>query len=293
MKNKNWYLLLVMCILLLTSCAKPEEAKNETQKNTETNATSEVQKESPTPTLFIHGYSGGKGSFGGMINRLEKGHFTKKELTLTVDSSGEVQATGKLTKRANNPSIQILFDDNKSHEWNQAEWLKNCLVFIRDTYGVDEVNIVGHSMGGASSLRFLTTYGDDPQLPKIKKFVSIAAPFNNFVEDSNEESVETVLANGPEIQSERYADYVNGFEKVPTEMEVLLIAGDVEDGSLGDEAVAVTDALSVVSLLQSHGNEVQEKIFYGKTAQHSKLHENPEVDQLVATFLWESVKDSE
>lgn len=153
-------------------------------------------------------------------------------------------------------------------------------------YGVTEVNLVGHSMGGASSLRYLTTFGDDTSLPKINKFIGIAAPFNNFVELSNGETIDDVINNGPTVQSERYVDYVNGIEKVSKDIKVMIIAGDVEDGSLSDEAVPVADALSAVSLFKTHGNEVQEKIFYGKSAQHSQLHENKEVDQLVADFLW-------
>lgn len=285
MKNKKWYVALIVGILLLASCGKADEAQQ--KDSLEATATTNTNPQKTTvPTLFIHGYSGGAGSFGGMLKRLEKGEVTKKEIVLTVTADGEVQATGHWTSEAANPSIQVLFKDNKSHEWNQAEWIKNCLVFMRDNYGVTEVNLVGHSMGGVSALRYLTTFGGDESLPEIQKFVAIAAPFNNFVEPGPGETIESVLTNGPEIQSERYVDYVNGSSNLPTAIKILVIAGDVEDGSVGDEAVAVTDALSVVSLLRLHGNDVQEKIFYGKKAQHSKLHENVAVDQLVADFLW-------
>ncbi|OJG87733.1 hypothetical protein RV15_GL001866 [Enterococcus silesiacus] len=270
----------------MAGCTSKKAAQHENQPTTNNTATSEIAQKSSIPTLFIHGYSGGNNSFGRMIKRMEKNDLTKKELVLTVSVDGAVKAKGKLTDKANNPSIQVLFEDNKNNEWNQAEWIKNCLTYIRDNYGVTQVNLVGHSMGGASSLRYLTTFGDDPNLPKINKFVGIAAPFNNFVELSDGETLDDVINNGPVIQSERYADYVNGIEKVSKDMEIMIIAGDVEDGSLSDEAVPVADALSVVSLFKIHGNDVQEKIFYGKSAQHSQLHENTEVDQLVADFLW-------
>lgn len=288
MKNKKFYLILTVCILLIfAGCTNKKESDNENQQVNKKVDTNEVVKKSSVPTLFIHGYSGGNNSFGRMIKRLERNDRTKKELVLTVSVDGKIQAKGQLTSKETNPSIQVLFEDNKNNEWNQAEWIKNCLAYIESKYGVKQVNLIGHSMGGASSLRYLTTFGDDTSLPKINKFVGIAAPFNNFVELSSGETLDDVFQNGPVIQSERYIDYANGIDKVSKDMKVMIVAGDVEDGSLSDEAVPVADAVSVVSLFKTHGNEVQEKIFYGKAAQHSKLHENTEVDQLVADFLWQ------
>lgn len=287
MKKKKRYLLITLSILLfLVACTSEKSVGNVDQGASQTLSTNENIQKSDTPTLFIHGYGGGNNSFGRMIKRMEGNKRTKKELVLTVSAEGEVEAKGKLTGKENNPSIQVLFQDNKSNEWNQAEWIKNCLQFIQDSYSITEVNLVGHSMGGASLLRYLTTFGSDTSLPKVKKIVGIAAPFNNFVELSSEETIDDVINNGPVVQSERYADYANGMEKVAKDINVMIIAGDVEDGSLSDEAVPVADALSIVSLFKAHGNEIQEKIFYGKSAQHSQLHENGQVDQLVADFLW-------
>lgn len=287
MKNKKHYLLMTVCLLIFfAGCASKEASKNEDPQAAKDSSTSETTHQTSIPTLFVHGYSGGNNSFGRMIKRMKKNDLTEKELVLTVSVDGTVQAKGKLTGKENNPSIQVLFEDNKNNEWNQAEWIKNCITYIRDNYGVTQVNLVGNSMGGASSLRYLTTFGNDKNLPKINKFVGIAAPFNNFVELSNGETIDEIINNGPTVESERYTDYVNGIEKVSKDMKVMIIAGDVEDGSLSDEAVPVADALSVVSLFKTHRNEVQEKIFYGQTAQHSQLHENREVDQLVADFLW-------
>ncbi|MBO0440557.1 alpha/beta fold hydrolase [Candidatus Enterococcus ikei] len=287
MKKKKYYLLAMICVLLFfAGCTNKKISDNEHQQAAKNSTATETIQKSSIPTLFIHGYSGGNNSFGRMIKRMEGNDHTKKELVLTVSVDGKVQAKGKLTGIKSNPSVQVLFEDNKNNEWNQAEWIKNCLTYIQENYGVTEVNLVGHSMGGASSLRYLTTFGDDTSLPKINKFVGIAAPFNNFVELSNGETIDDVINNGPAVQSERYVDYVNGIEKVSKDIKVMIIAGDVEDGSLSDEAVPVADALSAVSLFKTHGNEVQEKIFFGKSAQHSQLHENKEVDQLVADFLW-------
>ncbi|EOL42781.1 alpha/beta hydrolase [Enterococcus caccae] len=287
MKNKKFNLIIAVCfLLLLVSCTSQKSSDNENQKVQKDSTNIETIQKSSMPTLFIHGYSGGNNSFGRMIKRMERNDLTKKELILTISAEGEVKAKGKLTSKATNPSVQVLFEDNKNNEWNQAEWIKYCLAYMQTNYDVTHVNLVGHSMGGASSLRYLTTFGDDPSLPKVNKFIGIAAPFNNFVELSNGETIEDVIHNGPTVQSDRLNDYITGSENISKDMSVLIIAGDVEDGSLSDEAVPVADALSVISLFKEHGNQVQEKIFYGKSAQHSQLHENIEVDQLVADFLW-------
>jgi uncharacterized alpha/beta hydrolase family protein len=282
LRKKQLYLLLLAGVLIVMAGCAGKKTVNKTQQSTAD--TSQIATKTAVPTLFIHGYGGGNRSFGGMLKRLNQK--TQKELVLTVSPTGTVQSAGQLSGKADNPSVQVLFEDNKNNEWNQAEWLKNCLRYLGETYSIKEVNLVGHSMGGVSALRYLTTYGADTSLPAVNQFIGIAAPFNNFVELSQGETMEELLANGPSVQSERYADLASGIANVSPEMQVLLIAGDLQDGSLSDGTVPESDALSTVALLKNHGNPVTEKVFYGKQAQHSQLHENPEVDQAVADFLW-------
>ncbi|MTD41425.1 alpha/beta hydrolase [Erwinia sp. CPCC 100877] len=285
-RRNQLYVLFAACILLIIVGCSGKQTTSENQQSTTSSSQTEVK--TAVPTLFIHGYSGGNSSFGGMLKRLSSK--TQKELTLSVSPTGIVQAAGQLSGKADNPSVQVIFEDNKNNEWNQAEWIKNCLRYLSDTYATKEVNLVGHSMGGVSSLRYLTTYGDDTDLPKVNKFVAIAAPFNNFVELSQGETLEDVLTNGPAVQSDRYIDLASGITKVATTMQTLIIAGDLQDGSLSDGTVPAADALSTVAMLKNHGNAVSEKVFYGQNAQHSQLHENLEVDQLVADFLWPNDK---
>lgn len=290
MKNKYIFLSLVIFSLItsLVACSsKKEIQREETKKQTTINSSSSTENvKKAIPTLFIHGYGGTKNSLGGMIRRFESQDIAKKELILTVNDAGEVFADGQITQKETNPMIQVIFSDNKSHEWNQAEWIKNCLTYLKENEQVTKVNLVTHSMGGVSSLRYLITYGTDQNLPIIEKFVAIGAPFNNFAELTEGETIDSVISEGPAIQSERYVDFYNGINMVSSEVSVLVIAGDIEDESLSDGVVPVADAVSTVALLRSNGNQVKEKIFYGKNAQHSKLHENNEVDQLVADFLW-------
>ena len=139
-------------------------------------------------------------------------------------------------------------------------------------------------MGGVSGLRYLGTYGQDTSLPKIEKFVSIGAPFNDFIDTSQQQTIETELENGPTEKSSRYLDYQEMINVVPEKLPILLIGGQLSLTDLSDGTVPLSSALAVNALLRQRGTQVTSQIIKGENAQHSQLHENPEVDQLLINF---------
>ena len=64
-------------------------------------------------TLFMHGYGGTNNSEKYMVNQAVKS-VTKDVVTAYVLSNGEVQFSGKISKKSKNPIIKILFEDNKN-----------------------------------------------------------------------------------------------------------------------------------------------------------------------------------
>lgn len=285
MKKVFLSIFVMMIVFLLVGCGN-----NQTKDSEKTSVSAVAKKKvkdayskSDVPTIFIHGYGGTINSFGGMIERLTNEGKTKKEMLITVQSDGTLKVDGQLSKTKNNPSVQVLFTANKDNEWNQTEWIYGVLKYLKQQ-GVDQVNLVGHSMGGVSSLRYLTTYNQPSDAPTIKKFISIGAPFNDFTESS--ESIDDVLANGPDVQASRYLDYSNGIENVPNKLPILLLAGKLNVDTATDGTVPLNSALATYSLLKTHGNPIKYQIFTGPNAQHSQLHENLEVDKAVANFLW-------
>ena len=285
--KKRVAILLALGIFLLAACTSTEKqaasGKNET---TETKEVVNPIEKTSVPTLFIHGYSGNERSFGGMIQRLETKGEAKKELVLTVSSNGQISAEGTLSGKNENPMIQVLFEDNKNNEWNQAEWIREALLYLKEQFQVENVNLVGHSMGGVSVLRFLGAYGQDTSLPVIDKFIAIGAPFNEFGETLDKASVTTELENGPTDKSARYQEYQQTIANVPVNVEIFLIGGQLSENDLSDGTVPLGSALAVNALLTQNGNHVQTQIIEGKSAQHSQLHENEDVDKLVGDFLW-------
>ncbi|MGM0140111.1 hypothetical protein IGI65_002590 [Enterococcus sp. DIV0755b] len=274
-------------LLVLAGCGNTAQtSSNSAQAKPEKKEETTVVKKtkSAVPTLFIHGYSGTENSFGGMLKRLEKSDIAKKEVLMKVSPAGEVTLIGQLSGKKDNPLIQVLFEDNKNNEWSQTEWLYNCLATLKKA-GINQVNLVGHSMGGVSGLRYLMTYPNDETQPQILKFVAIGAPFNDFLDASESQSVADLLKNGPNEVSSRYQDYQNLVGNLDQKIQILLLAGQLDQNNFSDGTVPLTSALSVNALL-SQTNKVTSKIFYGANAQHSQLHENKAVDQAVANFLW-------
>ena len=280
--------MVLLVLLILSGCQTQENKSQKETASTETTRTSQVEsvKKGSVPTLFVHGYKGTVNSFKGMIDRLEGESKGQQELTLTVDTNGNVQAQGELSKEATNPMIQVLFEDNENNEWNQAEWIRACLVYLQTTDQINKVNIVGHSMGGVSGLRYLVTYGQETTLPQVEKFVALGAPFNDFVDDSGQ-NLADLLENGPAVVSSRYQDYQTMIGNLPTDTQFLLVAGQLSEVELSDGTVPLNSALAVYALLKQHGNPVMEKVEEGEGASHSMLHENEEVDREVSRFLWD------
>ena len=237
-------------------------------------------------TLFFHGYGGTKYSMGGIIQRLCSRYQAKHTLDLTVNTDGTIQTSGTFEQADKPVLINVLFADNKNNEWNQAEWIYQALQFVKTQYHVEKVNVVGHSMGGVSLFRFLETYQNQGELPTVEHFISIAAPFNEFLDTSNEQSVDDLLQQGPTQISPRYQDFQNNIANFPKNVQVSLFAGQLSASDLSDGTVPLTSALAVNQLLSSQQIPVETFVFKGILAQHSALHANPKVDKRIAEILW-------
>lgn len=293
MKKNHLILMLFTLLLILTSCGQKKEhsttAASESSTTTSSTKSKKVDeiKKSAIPTLFFHGYQGTKGSFGHMLQRMESAGFGTQELILNIAPDGTVTADGALSGEADNPFVQVLFTDNENNEWNQADWVKAALIYLRDTYSISEANIVGHSMGGVSSFRCLTAYGYDTTLPKINKFVAMGAPFNEFIDSTQSAPAQTlddVLANGPTEVAARFTDFQSGIANVSSQINFLLIGGQLSDTDLSDGTVPLTSAFAIHRMLTANGNPVTCQII--QQTDHSGLHENEDADHAVENFLW-------
>ncbi|MBF2398074.1 alpha/beta hydrolase [Listeria marthii] len=260
---------------------EPTITANKTTKKT-VNPVSEIA----IPTLFVHGYSGTANSFGGMIDRLADEGDVTKSLVMTVAADGTVSTDGNYDKFSNNPTIQVVFEDNKSSMDNQAQWIQNVMKELKNNYHIEKVYAVGHSMGGVSLTSYIEKVGSDKAYPILEKLVLIGSPLNGLVIGDDGVTAYDLTDKGPKQSSDRYSEFMKNKQKIPTHLRVLNIAGDTLDGTKSDGSVSVASALSGKFIFEGQAESYQEKTFTGKNAAHSKLHENTDVDAEVSDFLW-------
>ncbi|UUV98772.1 alpha/beta fold hydrolase [Vagococcus luciliae] len=281
--------MLCFLILILSACQETKQEKTATTTKTDEKVENSINY-TTTPTLFIHGAGGGRSSLGYMIKRFNNQKVASKSLVVIVSSDGSISTENKLNSEQfsnDNPMIQVLFKDNRNNEWEQARWIKLVLEFLQREYNVKEVNIVGHSMGGISGLRYLLQDSQTTDLPKVNKLVAIGSPFNEFIDTLANQTLDELLTEGPSEKSDRYILYENELNGLATDVNMLLIAGKISDEELSDSVVPLSSAFSVNKMLLDHGNQVEYVLVEGHGANHSDLHENQIVDEVVSQFLWD------
>ncbi|MBC1963492.1 alpha/beta hydrolase [Listeria welshimeri] len=275
--------------LQFEATTKPSSTTSAAKKETVTKDEKPVS-EIAIPTLFVHGYSGTANSFKGMINRLADDGSVTKSLVMTVAADGTVTSKGNYDKFSQNPTIQVIFEENKSSMVNQALWIQNVMKELKNNYHIEKVYAIGHSMGGVSLTSYIEKVGSDKTYPVIEKLVLIGAPLNGLVIGDDGVTPYDLTEDGPKQSSERYSEFMENKTNIPTNLQVLNIAGDKLDGTKSDGSVSVASALSGKFIFDGQVTSYEEQVFTGKNAAHSNLHENTEVDAKVAAFLWDIKK---
>lgn len=239
---------------------------------------------SSTPTVFIHGYEGNSFSFGPMLKILNDDQFAKRAMTITVSADGQLTVKGKLSDKAENPTIMLLFSNNRASEIKQSQWIAEAMKYLNH-HGVKKVNMVAHSMGGVSALRYLLEYS---QGPKVEKLVTVATPYNDLeiAEDTDEVFASELTEDGPIQETPIYQYFNQQMNKLPKNLEVLNIAGNIKDGSNSDGAVSIHSAFALRYLIASHVESYQEYTITGLKASHSWITKTAAFEKELVKFLW-------
>ncbi|MCL1631823.1 alpha/beta hydrolase [Sporolactobacillus sp. CPB3-1] len=252
--------------------AEPTHIKTESSN---TSAVRMVKRQ--IPTVFIHGWKGTERSFKTMLRRFKKNYNgPERAIIMTVEPNGAVKSSGQITDQKI-PLIQVIFSSNHESMQQQAVWLKNVFFILKNTYHLNEVNVVSHSMGGKAFTYYLEKIENQTHYPVVKKYVAIAAPFDWISGPQNDR-----LYTLEQLKRESYL--VQHHDRLPQDLDVLAIAGVMRNVHEGDGVVSLQGAF--FGRYFFNRDHYKEKIVYGAKAQHSMLHENPQVDRIIADFLW-------
>ncbi|MQS98164.1 alpha/beta hydrolase [Companilactobacillus halodurans] len=256
------------------------------QKNQTSTETKFVQNS--TPTLFFHGYGSSFNAETHMTEAAKKAGVTRKIIRVNVSSNGYVKIIGSISNKAINPIIEVNFDNNKMTNYHtQGEWVKNVIKALQKEYKFKQINLVGHSMGNMAINFYILDNAGKKDFPKINKIVDIAGHYNGLLGVNDKVNRMKLSENGkPDKMTKAYRELLKLRKIYPTNIDVLNIYGDKNDGTHSDGRVSNASTKSLKYLVKTRAHSYREEKIVGKMAQHSKLHENKQVDKLLINFLW-------
>lgn len=270
----------VLC-LGLAACGKTGKTVSSAKPVAASSTASKYQ-----PTLFFHGWGSSYRAEEQMAQSLVAAGMTKTITRATVSKQGKVTLSGKFQKNDDHPIVEVDFQDNRnsnSRQWGQ--WAKATVIKLQQTYQIKTFNMVGHSMGNMAIMFYLLE--DQATLPKLKKQVDIAGHFNGILGMGDEPNQMKLTREGkPEKMQSDYQALLKLRRTYPkNQIAVLNIYGDKNDGSHSDGSVSNASSKSLRYLVSTRAKSYQEQKIIGANAQHSRLHDNKKVDQLLVNFL--------
>lgn len=249
---------------------------------------SEKYIQSSTPTLFFHGYGSSFNAETQMTDAIKSAGVTKKVVRVNVSPNGYAKMIGAIPKGTKNPIVEVNYDNNKMSNYHTAGlWAKNVIKLLQKHFKFSSVNLVGHSMGNMAINYYIMDNAGKKGLPKINKVVDIAGHFNGILGMNDEPNQMKLASNGkPTKMDKNYKELLKLRKVYPKNTKVLNIYGDKNDGTHSDGAVSNASSKSLKYLVSGRADSYHERKIVGKKAQHSKLHENKQVDKLLINFLF-------
>ncbi|WP_304653524.1 alpha/beta hydrolase [uncultured Ligilactobacillus sp.] len=245
-----------------------------------------VHAKTNIPTLFVHGWGSSYRAEEKMVKAAVKAGVTKTVVRVNVDIYGQAHLQGKLTSRAKDPLVEANFENNKNvNAVMESQYLKAVIQLLQTKYHFEKFNFVGHSMGNSAILYYLRDNADDRSLPKLNKQVALAA-FPNGLVDEMPKDVTLGKDGKPSVTAGDFENFLSLKTTYPKNAQVLNIYGNILDGSDSDGPVPVKSAQTLRYLVSPRAKSYQEKEIRGKMGQHSKLHDNVQVERLLLKFLW-------
>ena len=141
-------------------------------------------------------------------------------------------------------------------------------------------------MGNLEIINYINENTGNRKLPRVDHLVAIAGHYNGLVGQKTAKSPVNQQTGEPERQDATIKPLLTLRQTFPTNTRVLNIYGDKEDGSHSDGDVPVNSAKSLKYIINGRAKSYREVEITGANAQHSKLHNNAQVNRELINFLW-------
>ncbi|BDR59792.1 alpha/beta hydrolase [Lactobacillus xylocopicola] len=257
------------------------------------NSHQDSAKQIDTPTIFVHGWGSSYHAEESMVRYARNHGASNSVIRADVSPAGKVKLIGTIKKGAVNPIVEANLENNKSVTGSESDpgkayskssrYVKAIVTALQKKYRFKKINLVGHSMGNLQIIYYLRNNLGTSKMPKLNKLVAIAGHYNGLVREPNS-SLKVNQNGSPQKMSASYRRLLSLRQNFPRNARVLNIYGDTGRGS--DGTVPINSSRTLRYLVGSRARSYQEKEFHGPNAQHSKLHENEQVDRVLIKFLW-------
>ncbi|MFB9769795.1 alpha/beta hydrolase [Lactiplantibacillus modestisalitolerans] len=226
-----------------------------------------------SPIIMIPGSSATQNRFDALVTQLNKTDKRKHSLIkLTVKTDDQIQASGSLRPRDNEPIIVVGFQNNHDGYGNikkQARWFSLAFKYLAKNYQFNNFKAIGHSNGGLIYTYFFEHYFDRDDI-SVKRIMTIGSPYN--FSESN-------LSH----KTQMLADFIKYRHNLPTQATVYSVAGTENYDSDGLVPARSVEAGKYV--YQGQVKHYTEITVTGTKAQHSSLPQNEQIVTLIQTYM--------
>lgn len=233
------------------------------------------------PTLLINGFGGSNYTYNKMINYYQKENIAQKTMTIHVTPTGAVHVSGTV-KDKSNAMIQLLFDWNLTQTYNrQINWTVKVIKILHNKYGINELNVIGHSWGGTEFLHALGQSRWIQQNVKFKKVILMGTPVNEGV--TNKVTYQQAIRK--HLTDAEYCKLEREYQKLTpcSPIQFYNVMADYRDHT--DTSVPNVQSEFLTAILNPRWSSCKTVMFYG--IKHSALHQDPKVLMKVAKMLYD------
>lgn len=238
-----------------------------------------------TPLIFVHGFRGGDYTTNIMVNQTCKLKENPKFLKVVIDVFGNYEIQGTWTNDKH-PLIQLVFKQKILGVYGISYLLRLSLSFLAKRYHFKQYDAVAHSLGAPCVIKTEMRTSLRKNFPRLQNCALIAGPFDGVMYLGDLPNVNRLTRKGrPFLMSPSYLGMLLSRGRFNPNISVLNIYGNVLDETNTDRFISVVSAKSIRYILAPVVRNYKEVEMRGPEAEHSLLHDNLLVINIVNKFL--------